>query len=55
MIALKNIQSKKNKDKLLQSSAGLKESKSSNNTLKTLSGSNLKLDFKDLYILCKLG
>ncbi len=55
MIALKNIQNKKNKEKAIHSSAALKDSKSSSNTLKTLSGSNLKLDFKDLYILCKLG
>jgi hypothetical protein len=54
MIALKNIQSKKNKDKLMQSTTGLKDTKTSN-IIKPSSNSNLKLDFKDLYILCKLG
>lgn len=54
MIALKNIQSKKSKDKAMQSSNVLKDPKTAN-ALKPASNSNLKMDFKDLYILCKLG
>lgn len=54
MIALKNIQSKKAKDKAMQSSNALKDQKTAN-MLKPSSNSNLKMDFKDLYILCKLG
>ena len=51
---LKNIQSKKSKEKAMQSSNGLKDPKTAN-TQKPASNSNLKMDFKDLYILCKLG
>lgn len=54
MVALKNIQGKKGKEKGFQSTTGIKDSKTSS-SLKTSSLSNLKLDFKDLYILCKLG
>ncbi len=53
MIPLKSIQKAKNKDRVLPT---LKDMKSTASTFRALpSISNLKLDFKDLYILCKLG
>lgn len=55
MIPLRNIQKERNKEKQLQSSSALKDTKLSSGTLKASSNSNLKTDFKDLYILCKLG
>jgi serine/threonine protein kinase len=53
MVALRNIQ-KERKDKVVGSSAAL--GKVGSGTLRGRgSVSSLKMDFKDLYILCKLG
>lgn len=53
MVALKNIQKDRSKEKQLQSTAALKDK--ANNADQPTSGSAVKMDFKDLYILCKLG
>lgn len=55
MIPLKNIQKERSREKQLQSANALKDGKLSSGALKPASNSNLKLDFKDLYIVCKLG
>jgi hypothetical protein len=55
MIRLTSIQKERNKEKMLQSSTALKDGKVGSGTIKPPSNSNLKMDFKDLYILCKLG